>query len=118
MRRPFFIVFIIMMMFNTAVSAPDNIEAEKIEFLISSVENLEDAKFIRNGTEHGSREAGEHLRMKLKKAGNHIENADDFIKICSGSYITGKPYLIKFSDGRILEAEKFFQVKLIEFNSK
>lgn len=99
-------------------SALDQKEANKIEFLISAVENAENAVFIRNGTEHDSKEAGEHLRMKLRKAGNHINNADDFIKICSSSYLSGKPYYIKFSDGKILEAEKFFRQKLSAYNSK
>ena len=118
MRRSFFAAFIIMFFFSTAGIALQESEAGKIEFLISSVENLDNAVFIRNGTEHDSKEAGEHLRMKLRKAGSYIDNADDFIKICSSSYITGKPYFIKFSDGEIIEAEKFFRKKLIEYNSK
>ena len=118
MKKLFFTAFIITAMFSAGAAAPDNAEAGKIEFLISSVENLDNAVFIRNGTEHDSKEAGEHLRMKLRKAGSYIDNADDFIKICSSSYITGKPYFIKFSDGEIIEAEKFFRKKLIEDNSK
>jgi hypothetical protein len=107
-----------MLFFSTAGIALEEIEAGKIEFLISSVENLENAEFIRNGTGHNSKEAGEHLRMKLRKAGSYIKDADDFIKICSSSYITGKPYLIKFSNGKIIEAEKFFRKKLMIYNSK
>jgi mitochondrial fission protein ELM1 len=117
MKKIFFTAFIITAMFSSGAAAQDNAEAGKIEFLISSVENLENAVFIRNGTEHDSKEAGEHLRMKLRKAGSYINDADDFIEICSSSYITGRPYFIKFSDGQIIKAEKFFRKKLMEYNS-
>jgi hypothetical protein len=115
MKRSFFTAFIIMMLFSSAGAALDNVEAGKIEFLISSVENLNGAKFIRNGTEHDSREAGRHLRLKLKRAEKYIKNADDFIKINSRSYITGEVYLIKFPDGRTVEAEKFLRERLKEY---
>ena len=98
--------------------ALDNSEADKIEFLINSVENLKDAKFIRNGREHDSREAGRHLRLKLERAEKYIKSADDFIRINSRSYITGEPYLIKYSDGRITEAEKFLRERLKEYKGK
>ena len=104
-----------MALFNAAAGALDNVEAGKIEFLISSVEKLNGAKFIRNGTEHDSMEAGRHLRLKLKRAEKYIKNADDFIKINSRSYTTGELYLIKFSDGTIIEAEKFFRERLKEY---
>ena len=58
--------FVILALFSGVVNAQDNIEKKKIEFLISSVENLKGAKFIRNGTEHDGKEAAEHLRMKLQ----------------------------------------------------
>ena len=60
--------FVILALFSGAVNAQDNIEKKKIEFLISSVENLKGAKFIRNGSEYDGKEAAEHLRMKLQNA--------------------------------------------------
>ena len=60
--------FVILALFSGAVSAQDNIEKKKIEFLISSVENLKGAKFIRNGSEYDGKEAAKHLRMKLQNA--------------------------------------------------
>ena len=111
----FFAAFITMTLFSTAGIALENNEADKIEFLISSVENLEGAKFIRNGREHDSKEAGRHLRMKLERAEKYINNADDFIRINSSSYITGEPYLIKFSDGTTIKAENFFRERLTEY---
>jgi hypothetical protein len=110
--------FVILALFSGMVHAQDNIEKKKIEFLICSVANLREAKFIRNGTEHDGKEAAEHLRMKLQKAGGKVQTADDFIRGC-GSYssISGKPYLIRLSNGNTIEAEQYFREKLKEYNS-
>ena len=109
--------FVILALFSGAASAQDNIEKKKIEFLISSVENLKGAKFIRNGSEHDGKEAAEHLRMKLQNA-VAVQTADDFIRLCaSKSFITGKPYMIKFSDGKTITAEEYFREKLKEYYS-
>jgi len=108
--------FVILLLFFGMVSAQDNIEKKKIEFLISSVENLRGAKFIRNGSEYDGKEAAKHLRMKLQRAGAHIQTADDFIRLCaSKSYNSGKPYLIRLSNGKTIKAEEYFCEKLKEY---
>jgi hypothetical protein len=111
--------FVILALFTGAVSAQDNIEKKKIEFLISSVENLKGAKFIRNGSEYDDgKAAADHLRMKLQKAGGYVQTADDFIRLCaSKSFITGKPYMIRSSNGKTIKAEEYFREKLKEYNS-
>ena len=110
-------VFVILAIFSGAVSAQDNIEKKKIDFLISSVENLKGAKFIRNGTEHNGKEAAEHLRMKLQNV-LVIKTADDFIRLCaSKSSISGKPYMIRLTDGKTIKSEEYFREKLKEYNS-
>ena len=109
--------FVILALFSGVLSAQDNIEKKKIEFLISSVENLKGAKFIRNGSEYDGKEAAEHLRMKLQNA-LVVETADDFIRLCaSQSYISGKPYMIRLSDGKTIKSEEYFRKKLKEYNS-
>jgi hypothetical protein len=109
--------FVILALFSGAVSAQDNIEKKKIEFLISSVENLKGVKFIRNGSEHNGKEAAQHLRMKLQNV-LVVETADDFIRLCaSKSSVTGKPYMIRLSDGKTIKSEKYFREKLKEYNS-
>ena len=118
MKRLLVAGFVILALFSGALIAQDNIEKKKIEFLISSVENLKGAIFIRNGSEHDGKAAAEHLRMKLQNAGGYVQTADDFIRLCaSKSFITGKPYMIKFSDGKTITAEEYFREKLKEYNS-
>ena len=108
--------FVILALFSGTVSAQDNIENKKIDFLISSLVNLKGAKFIRNGSEYNGQEAAMHLRMKRKRAGNHVQTADDFIKVCaSQSYTSGKPYTIRLSNGKTIKAEEYFREKLKEY---
>jgi hypothetical protein len=110
--------FVVLALFSGVVNAQDDIEKKKIDFLLSSVENIKGAKFIRNGTEHDGKEAAEHLRSKLKSAGGKVQTADDFIRLCaSKSFISGKPYLIRSSDGKTENSEQYFREKLKEYNS-
>lgn len=75
-------------------------EPEKIERLIQYIGQLQGAVFIRNGTEHTAPDAAEHLRLKLKKAGNRIKTAGEFIELCATrSSRSGEVYRIKFADG-------------------
>lgn len=107
---------VILLLFFGMVNAQENIEKNKIEFLISSVENLRGAKFIRNGSEYSGQDAAKHLRMKRQRAGDHVQTADDFIRLCaSKSYNSGKPYLIRLSNGKTIKAEEYFREKLKEY---
>jgi len=101
-----------------AVSAQNDIESRKIDFLIASVANLAGAKFVRNDAEYDGKEAADHLRMKLKRAAGKVRTAEDFIALCaSKSYISGRPYTIKFSSGETITSEAFFRKKLRQYNS-
>jgi hypothetical protein len=118
MKNIFVTALVILALISGAVSAQDISERNKIESLISSVENLKKAKFIRNGSEYDGKEAAAHLRMKLQKAGGKVQTADDFIRLCaSKSYISGKLYMIKSSDGKTVKSEEYFREKLKEYNS-
>jgi hypothetical protein len=98
---------------NTSSDGSD--EQERIERLISAVENLNDAKFIRNGSEYSAAEAADHLRSKLEAAGNEILTAEHFIEhIGSKSSTSGEPYQIKFSNGTVVNAGDFLRLKLNE----
>lgn len=72
----------------------------EVDELISFV-RLSDVRFIRNGREYSAADGADHLRDKLARAGDRVKTTDDFITgIASKSYLSGKPYLVKFSDGR------------------
>jgi hypothetical protein len=86
-------------MMTEAFAIDAKVKAE-IDELISFVGESE-VRFIRNGQEYSAREGAEHLRSKLAKAGDRVKTTDDFITgVASKSYLSGKPYLVKFPDGK------------------
>ena len=90
-------------------------EDQKIEALIQSVAQLTNAKFVRNGTAYDAVAAAEHLRTKRKNAGGRVKTADDFIRLCgTGSSMSGKPYEIRWDDGRVTSSESFLRGRLAE----
>jgi hypothetical protein len=90
--------------------AQDPAEAAKIRQLIAAVETLEGAQFIRNGRAYDAKAAADHLRLKLKTAGNRVKTADDFIRFCgSRSSLSGEKYRIRFAGGATVDSEVFFR---------
>jgi hypothetical protein len=98
------------------VYARDPVETAKISHLIASVETLEGAKFIRNGHAYDAKAAADHLRLKLKTAGDRVKTADDFIRLCgSQSSLSGEKYRIRLADGTTMDSEVFFRSRLKSF---
>lgn len=92
-------------------------EAQRIEYLIRSVEQLSNANFIRNGSAHDAQAAADHLRLKVRQSGGRCNTADDFIRLCgSRSTVSGQPYQIRFADGTLLTSEAFLRAKLRELD--
>ena len=88
-------------------------EVEKIEHLIRTVDELKDATFIRNGKEYDCHAAAKHMRDKWEHGKDQIKTASDFIeKAASKSIASGKPYLIRFKDGREVQSGTFLRDEL------
>jgi hypothetical protein len=99
--------------------AVDRLPAEeaRIEYLLAVVASLHDAQFIRNGAAYDSTAAVKHLRAKLGVAGSRVKTAEDFIHYCgTASSISGKPYEIRFPDGRVVPSADFLRQKLVDFD--
>jgi hypothetical protein len=95
------------------------VERQKIDYLISAIETLDHAEFVRNGTAYDAKAAADHLRLKLKKAGTRITSADDFIRYCAtASSVSRTPYQIRFSDGRVTTSAEYLRAKLAEFDAR
>jgi uncharacterized membrane protein len=94
-------------------------ERQKIERLIAAVEGIKDARFVRNGTEYDGKAAADHMRRKWKRVEKDVHTARDFIRLAATSSIeNGKPYLIRFKDGREVESAKFLGEKLDEIEKE
>lgn len=88
-------------------------ETQKIQSLISAVEHLQEAVFIRNGKEYAPAEAAKHMRDKWRWKQDDITTAEDFIRVAATqSSVTGKPYVIRYADGREVPAGQFLQQEL------
>ena len=71
-------------------------EQVKIERLIQAVESMNDASFVRNGSEYNAKHAAKFLRGKWDAQRKEVLTANDFIdKVATRSSTTGKPYLIR-----------------------
>lgn len=106
---------------TVAIDAPGTnglSESEKIDRLISAVESLEGAVFVRNGSEHAPREAAEHLRQKRQAAASRTTRAGDFIdQVASKSSLTGEEYRIRLPDGESVSAREFLHERLRELDA-
>jgi hypothetical protein len=118
-RLAFFLLFACMTTFApifprfaSAQSSPAP-ETQKIEALIKRVGELKDAKFVRNGSTYGPTTAVFFLRAKWEANNAEIRTAWEFIdKIASASGTSGKPYLIRFQDGREINSRDFLIAEL------
>jgi len=101
---------------HAQAGSPTPLENQKIQYLISAIESLPDARFIRNGTAYDAKSAADHLRLKLRAAGSRVATAEDFIRVCASvSSVSGSPYQIRFADGSTTTSEVFLRQKLREF---
>ena len=75
-------------------------EEQKIEALITHVEGLKQAKFVRNGIEYDARIAGRFLRYIYGENRKKVRTAQDFIRVVATQSGAGIPYIVRFPDGR------------------
>ena len=94
-------------------------EKDKIEALLKAVEQMPDAKFVRNGTAYDGRAAADHMRRKWKKVEKEVRTARDFIRLAgTKSYETGQVYLVRFKDGKEVESAKWLTERLEEIEKR
>jgi hypothetical protein len=117
MRLIFTFLFTLLLTTVIALALDPQAKAEIDELLVFVQKS--DARFIRSGTEYTGAQGAEHLRDKLAKAGDRVKTTEDFITgIASTSYLTGKPYLVKFPDGRTQPAGDWLRAHLAEMRNK
>jgi hypothetical protein len=94
-------------------ASPPAVETQKIQALIQDVRDLKDATFIRNGSTYNSKSAAIFLRRKWQANQSEVKTARDFIdKVATFSGTSGKPYLIRFKDGKEIHSRDFLLARL------
>jgi hypothetical protein len=113
------IVLVLSLFCASLAFARDAREQAGIDYVIGSLGSLKGAVFIRNGTEYDAKAAQDHLRSKLKYAGERVKTAEEFVKYCaSESSMTHEAYRIRFADGTSTKTADFFASKLKEFDQQ
>ena len=116
LAQPLFTVLLLLTLANPTLllaQALDPAEIQKIEILIKQVRALKDARFIRNGSSYSADDAATFLRLKWQANESNVKTARDFIdKVASFSGTLGKPYLIRFNDGREIKSREFLVAEL------
>jgi hypothetical protein len=94
-------------------TADDGLQ-KTVDHLISTVETSK-CTFIRNGSDHTPKEAAEHMRKKYNYYKKEIRTPEDFIAKCATkSELSGKPYMVKFPDGKTQKCEEWLRSLLKE----
>lgn len=89
------------------------IEKAKIEALISHIQGLENASFVRNGSAYSAANAAKFLRAKWERHEAEVKTAADFIaKVASASGTSGKEYKIRFNDGKETPCGEYLTAQL------
>jgi hypothetical protein len=95
-----------------AAGGQEPAERQKIEALIKHIEGLKEAKFVRNDTEHDAKTAATFLRRKWQNDSS-VKTAADFVeRVASVSSTSGKPYLIRFKDGKETKSGDYLRAEL------
>ncbi|HSX59803.1 MAG TPA: DUF5329 family protein [Tahibacter sp.] len=97
-------------------AARPDAEQKKIDYLIAELQRLDGATFIRNGSEYSAAKAADHLRTKLRHAGDRIQTARQFIdELGTKSSMSGETYRIRFDDGRVLDSAQVLNDRLLHY---
>jgi hypothetical protein len=100
-------------------AAAVEVEQRTIEALIESVAHLTDATFLRNGKSYPASSAARFLREKWRSRQSEVRSAEDFIDlVASVSSTTGKPYLIRFANGREVSSAEYLRGELAKLRGK
>ena len=108
MKRALLLATIIWFALGAIADTLPSAERQKIESLLATVEKLPDAVFVRNGRSYPPRTAAKFLRGKWDDRAAEVHSAEEFIaKVATRSSTTGKPYLVRYDDGREVETAVF-----------
>ena len=90
-------------------------EQLRIDALLAAIDRESTLIFIRNGSEHTVQEAVSHLKLKLRRAGNRISTAEEFIDhLATDSSFSKKPYQVRRPGGEPEPAGPYFHRLLLE----
>jgi len=121
MKRYVLCLFLVCLLIESAFvfadpsSRPNPDPAETIQYLLDFVVKS-DCTFIRNDKEHTSQEAADHMRNKYEYFKEDIKTPEDFIRFAaSKSMMSGKPYMVRTKEGKIILCQKWLTEALSKY---
>jgi hypothetical protein len=88
-----------------------------IDHLLAFV-RASDVVFIRNGKEHSSEDAADHIKKKYEHHRKKIETPEDFIRLsATKSMMSGKPYTVRLPDGSIITTKEWLEAELARYRA-
>jgi hypothetical protein len=91
---------------------------DTIRYLLDFV-SKSDCTFIRNGVPHTGKEAANHFRSKYEHFESEIKTPEDFIQMsATKSMITGKPYLVKTTEGTVIPCADWLGKVLADYRKR
>ena len=103
--------------FMPAAYAEDTMNLE-IDYILDTVA-ASGCIFIRNGSEHDSVSAKDHLSLKRRRGKRYFSSADEFIdRLASSSSWSGKPYHIRCREEEQQLAKEWFTAVLEDYRGK
>ncbi|WP_137938934.1 DUF5329 domain-containing protein [Chitinivorax sp. B] len=102
---------------SPAHAALDAKGRQEVDVLLKRVEQS-GCIFVRNDDPHPAKEAADHLRLKLAKAGDKLRTADDFIDyLATKSSWTGKPYTLRCAGRPDVQAGQWLKAELKQYRT-
>lgn len=92
----------------------DETTEREVQHLLEFVE-ASGCTFQRNGTDHDSADAADHLRLKYSRGGSYVNSADQFVGLlATQSSWSGKPYTVT-CDGETLPSSEWLRTELAAY---
>jgi hypothetical protein len=97
------------------VGHADDVVDTEIDYILNAVATS-NCVFIRNGKEHGSEAAKDHLNLKRRRGKKYFSSADEFIEnLASSSSWSGMPYHIRCGEEEQQLAKDWFSAVLADY---
>jgi hypothetical protein len=112
------ILAILLAVFSPLALAETTSMEKEIEHLMRYIQDS-NCKFIRNGKEHSSAEASQHILKKYNYFKDIISTTEDFIEFCaSKSTVSNQPYRIACPGQALAESEAWLRRELAKMRSQ
>ena len=83
-----------LLLIQPGLAADDSTSTREINYLLDFVASS-GCTFIRNGDDHASPEAADHLRLKYSRGKRYVNSAEQFIdRLATASSWSGAPYTV------------------------